>query len=382
MQLTDFTEKKSGNLVRTPRDYYAFVPHPLPPALPTSWELTRKIADAERALGELSGVGRTLPNPHLLIGPFIRREAVLSSRIEGTQASLSDLFIFEAAKTVMPAAPDVVEVRNYVIALEYGLKRVSSLPISSRLFCELHAHLMKGVRGEQMTPGEFRRSQNWIGPPGCSLTDATFVPPPVEEMHQGLSELENFIHTPSGLPQLVLIALIHYQFETIHPFLDGNGRIGRLLITLLMNTTGLLEQPLLYLSAYFERRRNDYYRLLRKVSQEGAWEEWIGFFMEGVIEQARDALQCSNRLLKLRAAYQKKIQSARTSALLFQLIDELFEFPSITLARAAKLLKVTPRSAQLNIDKLLRLRILNEVTGKQRNRVYVAEEILRAVEHT
>ena len=222
MQPSDFKKSKAGKVIKAPRGYWAFVPNPLPPALELNWDLVLENSHAERALGELAGVARTLPNPHLLIGPFIRREAVLSSRIEGTQASLSDLLFFEASGEKELHSPDVVEVSNYVKALEYGLKRLEKLPVSSRLIREIHERLMEGVRGEHMTPGEFRRSQNWIGPPGCTLMDATFVPPPEEEMKDALDLLENYLHAPAELPSLISLALIHYQFEAIHPFLDGN----------------------------------------------------------------------------------------------------------------------------------------------------------------
>jgi Fic family protein len=293
MQPSDFTDNKSGRVIKTPQGYWAFVPNPLPPKLEINWELAGNISEADRALSELAGVARTLPNPHLFIGPFIRREAVLSSRIEGTQAGLSDLFFFEASQSATPQTPDVHEVANYVNALEYGLARLKDLPISLRLIREMHERLMKEVRGETMTPGEFRRSQNWIGPPGCVLIDATFVPPPVDEMTAALGELEKYLHTPSSLPPLVRSALVHYQFEAIHPFLDGNGRIGRLLLTLLLCTERLLPQPLLYLSAFFERNRQDYYRLLLSVSQAGTWTEWNIFSARrrGAISRRREASQ-------------------------------------------------------------------------------------------
>lgn len=380
MQLVDFTEDKTGQLIKTLQGYWAFVPDPLPPPLIPSWELVRQISEADRSLSELAGVARTLPNPHLLIGPFIRREAVLSSRIEGTQASLSDLFFFEASGTVPPQVPDVQEVLNYVRALEYGLARLQELPVSLRLIKEIHERLMEGVRGEHLTPGEFRRSQNWIGPPGCTLMDAVFVPPPEAEMKEALSQLEKYLHNQSSLPPLVRLALFHYQFEAIHPFLDGNGRIGRLLLTLLLCAEGLLPQPLLYLSAFFERHRRDYYRLLLDVSQSGQWSEWITFFLRGVAEQSQDAIRRSNRLMDLWQTYRQRLQSARLSALLLQLVDELFSYPVITIAQAAERLNVTQRSAGLNIEKLVDEDILHETTGRQRNRIFVALEIIQIVE--
>jgi len=382
MNLADFTEEKNGRLLKTQRDYWAFLPNPLPPQLTLSWDLVNQLSEADRALSELAGTARTLPNPHLLIGPFIRREAVLSSRIEGTQASLSDLLFFEASGSVDPKAPDAREVANYVKAMEYGLARLEKFPLSLRFIKEVHEHLMHDVRGEHLTPGEFRRSQNWIGPDRCTLMDATYVPPPVEEMEQALGQFEAYLHVPSTVPLLIRLAAIHYQFEAIHPFLDGNGRIGRLLITLLLCKEGALPEPLLYLSAYFERYRNEYYRLLLAVSQSGKWIDWISFFLRGVAEQSRDALVRSDRLLQLWKNYRGEFQSARSSALQLRLVDQLFAYPAITANQAAKLLQVTHRSAQLNIEKLIRKGILKEATGKQRNRVFIAPQIVKIIEAT
>lgn len=380
MKPSDFSPDAPGRLNKTPEGYWAFIPHPLPPTLVLSPGLIEQLSVADRSVGELSGVARTLPNPHLLIGPFVRREAVLSSRIEGTQASLSDLFYFEASGKATPEAPDVKEVANYVKSLEYALRRLAKLPVSLRLIREMHRQLLEGVRGEHFTPGEFRRSQNWIGPPGCTLTEAVFVPPPAGEMMQCLDVFEKYLHQASPFPQLVQLAVVHYQFEAIHPFLDGNGRIGRLLVTLLMSTRGLLPRPLLYLSAYFERHRDEYYRHLLSVSQKGTWIDWITFFLRGVADQSQDALARAASLLDLWRDYRAKVQSARSSALLLQLVDQFFADPAITVGRAARLLKVTYRSAQLNIDKLVEQGILQEVTGRERNRVFAAREIIRIVE--
>lgn len=382
MNPADFTDENNGRVVKTPLDYWAFVPGPLPPRLTLTWELVSQLSEADRALSELAGTARTLPNPHLLIGPFIRREAVLSSRIEGTQASLSDLLFFEASGSIDPKTPDALEVSNYVKAMEYGLTRLKNFPFSLRFIREVHEHLMDGVRGEHLTPGEFRRSQNWIGPDSCTLMDATYVPPPVEDMEQALGQFEKYLHAPSTVPLLIRLAAIHYQFEAIHPFLDGNGRIGRLLITLLLCKEGALSEPLLYLSAYFERHRNEYYRLLLAVSQAGKWIDWISFFLRGVAEQSRDALTRSDRLLQLWQSYRAEFQSARSSALQLRLVDHLFASPAITVNQAAKLLRVTHRSAQLNIEKLVRKGILKEATGKQRNRVFVAPQIVKIIEAT
>jgi len=360
--------------------YWAFVPAPLEPDLSFDKALVNTLSRADRALSELSGIARTLPNPHLLIRPFVRREAVLSSRIEGTQASLSDLLFFEAASTSDAGVSDVREVANYVTALEFGMKRLNELPLSLRLIREMHALLMAGVRGQAQTPGEFRTTQNWIGRPGCTLMDATYVPPPVEDMRAALDLFEKYLHSSSELPPLVRMALIHYHFEAIHPFADGNGRIGRLLVTLLLQTERLLPQPLLYLSAYFEEHRDEYYRLLLNVSQRGEWRAWIEFFLDAVEHQSRDAIKRSDTLLGLWSGYRHRLQAARASALLLRLVDELFLFPAINMKMAAKALGVTPRSAQLNIDKLIEAGILTEATGQKRNRVYVAAEIVSAVE--
>ena len=375
-----FSEKASGQLLHTPQGYWSFIPHPLEPSLEMEMALVRTLSAADRALSELAGIARTLPNPHLLINPFIRREAVLSSRIEGTQASFSDLLFFEASAAGDERALDVREVANYVQALEHGLKRLADLPLSLRLLREIHEKLMTGVRGESQTPGEFRRSQNWVGPPGCTLMEATYVPPPPDEMTVALGELEQYFHEPSSFPPLIRLALVHYQFEAIHPFLDGNGRVGRLLNTLLLCTEGLLPQPLLYLSAFFERNRADYYRLLLQVSQEGAWTEWVAFFLRAVEVQSRDAIERSDKLLQLWQEYRDELQQARASALLLRLVDELFVYPAITNSGAVSKLGVTARSAQFNIDKLIAAEILVEATGRRRNRIYLAPEIVDIIE--
>ncbi len=380
METASFQKDKPGKLVRTAQGYWSFVPYTLPPKLELTWEFATQISEADRRLSELAGAARTLPNPHLLIDPFTRREAVLSSRIEGTVASLSDLMSFEALGIVHPDRPDVREVANYVTALEYGLKRLAQLPLSTRLMRELHERLMRGTRGEHLTPGEFRRSQNWIGPPGCLLNDATFVPSPVAEMKEALSDLERYIHAESNLPPLVRMALIHYQFEAIHPFLDGNGRIGRLLITLLLCAEGLLVQPLLYLSAFFERHRSEYYRLLLEVSQRGNWIEWITFFLRGISEQSVDALNRANQLQQLSLEYRQRLHAKRSSATLLQMADLLFKNPVFSPSSISKALNLTYVSAQKNIDKLVGAGILHEITGRKRGRIYMAQQVMEILE--
>lgn len=380
MDVESFRESPSGKLVKTPQDYWAFAPSPLSLEIRFTPKLVTALSEADLALGELSGMGRTLPNPHLLIRPFVRREAVLSSRIEGTESSLSDLLYFEAAHVEPKVGSDVREVLNYVVALEYGLKRVKTLPVSLRFIRELHERLLKGVRGGKQTPGEFRRKQNWIGPPGCTLEEATFVPPPVSMMGEALDAFEKFLHQPSDIPPLIRLALIHYQFEAIHPFLDGNGRIGRLLIILLLCQWRLLSQPLLYLSAFFNRYRTLYYQYLLTVSQEGRWEDWTVFFLNGISLQSYNAIMQVQELQRLHRRYREEFQQARSSSLLLGLIDFLFESPILTVKQVADRLDVTFRGAQQNIDKLVAADILRETTGRARNRVFVAREILKAVD--
>jgi Fic family protein len=384
-----FRNSPSGRVIQIGQGetaYWAFVPNPLPPPLTFDAALIRLLSDADRALGELAGLGRALSNPHLLINPFIRREAVLSSRIEGTQADLADLYAFEAGQLALPglkpapAEADVREVFNYVRALEYGLERLSALPVSLRLIREVHARLMEDVRGNQATPGEFRRTQNWIGAPGCTLNDATFVPPPVDEMNAALDALEKYLHAEDDTPPLVRLAFIHYQFEAIHPFIDGNGRIGRLLISLLSVYWNLLPLPLLYLSAFFEQQRQDYYDLLMAVSTHGAWREWVAFFLRGVAEQARDAVVRAKRLQDLQIAWRTKYQRARGAGLLLGIVDALFTVPVISPRQVAKQLRVSHQAAMQALRRLENDQILKEVTGKQRNRLYVAPEIIQVLE--
>jgi Fic family protein len=383
-----FRDSPSGRLVKEREggiDYWAFVPHPLPPRIEADWALTQTISNADRALSELAGLGRSMPNPHLLIGPFIRREAVLSSRIEGTRADVTDLYAYQAGQLSLPGmapAPpeaDVREVHNYVRALEYGLERLQTLPVSLRLIREIHERLLEGVRGERATPGEFRDRQNWLGPGDSTLEDATFVPPPVRHMEGALYALEEYLHGDDVYPPLVRLAMMHYQFEGIHPFVDGNGRVGRLLISLLLVKWGLLPQPLLYLSAFFCRRRQDYYDLLLAVSERGAWTEWISFFLEGVAEQSHDAVARARRLQDLRAEWHERLTQARASALLLQLVDHLFDSPVITIPEAERLLDVTYRSAQLNVEKLVDADILRQVGEADYRKTFVAREILEVV---
>jgi Fic family protein len=376
----EFTADAPGRVVRDPNGYWTFDPASLPPALSFDGRLIQSLSKADQALGELAGVGSMLPNPHLLIGPFLRREAVLSSRIEGTVTRLEQLLLFEARPEEGDLTGDVAEVANYVQALEYGLARLKQLPVSLRLMKEIHERLLQGVRGQEKRPAHFRTIQVMIGRHGQSLPDARFVPPAPSTLPDHMRDLEAFIHTPGDLPVLVQLALIHYQFEAIHPFMDGNGRIGRLLITLLLCERNVLPQPLLYLSAYLERHSDAYRDHLLHVSRENAWPAWIQFFADGVAEQAKDGVQRARQLLALQKQYRDRLLAKSSSSLVLRLVDELFASPVVTIGRAMEILGVTFRAAQQNINKLVRARILREVTGKQRNRVFMAQGIMKLLD--
>lgn len=359
------------------------MPNPLPPQINYDKNLVRLLSEADRLLGELSGTGRLLPNPYLLISPYIRREAVSSSRIEGTQASLSDLFFFEAAELEEPKAPDVREVRNYVEAMEYGINRLKELPISIRLIREFHEVLMKGARGEQATPGELRQRQNWIGSPGCSLDEATYVPPPVEEMTQALSRWEKYLHSNPDEPPLVQCAMAHYQFEAIHPFLDGNGRIGRLLITFFLVERKYLTQPLLYLSAFFDKFRDEYYSRLLAVSQRGDWRGWIEFFLRGVANQSNEAISDAKKILDLHSEYQTTLEGTRKipdSA--HRLIDEIFLNPVISISGLSRKWNISFVSITRGVSRLIEIGILREVTERKRNKLFVAPRLMELLTAT
>lgn len=367
-----------GRMILCPEGHTAFLPDPLPPSLEWSLGLIRALSDADRATGRLAGEGGRLPNPHLLLRSFLRREAVLSSRIEGTQATLGEVLAAEAGAAVERAPEDLREVGNYVSALEFGIERLKSLPLSLRLVRELHAHLMQGARGGHATPGEFRRSQNWIGPAGCTLTNASYVPPPPAELPAVLGAWEGFLHDRT-LPPLVHAALCHYQFEAIHPFLDGNGRIGRLLVTLLLVERGILPTPLLYLSAFFEATRQEYYDRLLAVSERGAWPEWLEYFLNGVARQAEDAINRAERINGLLAGWRLAVAGAPSKAVT-ALVDRLAENPFWTVTRAAERLGVAYTTAQRAVEKLVSLSILAPTSEARRDRVYCCREILEILE--
>ena len=373
-----FKNSTAGKCIRTITrpPYWAYVPNPLPPKIAVDWELVNLLSKADSKLEELSSRGQLLPNMHLLIRPLlVRREAVTSSRIENTQSGLEDLFLFEADQTELSPMSDVKEIINYVRAMEYGIKRLEDLPISSRLICEIHGILMKGVRGEHATPGLMRTSQNWIGSPGCTLMDATYVPPPVPEMKQCFSDLERYIHSNPQEPALIQCGLVHYQFEAIHPFVDGNGRIGRLVIMFMLLEKKLLSQPLLYLSDFFEQHRDEYYRLLLNVSQKGDWKAWITFFLNGVRQQSEDALLTIQKLLDLQSKYRALTTVRRVPKVVNRLIDYLFASPVISTSALSKVWEVPFPTVQRGVNYLIEKGVLREITGGRRNRLFAAHEI-------
>ena len=367
-----------GSLVLATGGYQAFVPEPLPPPIFWSDALAVSLSAADRSIGRLAGEGRHLPNPHLLIRPFIRKEAVLSSRIEGTQASLGELLAAEAGAAVERSPADLREVGNYVVALEYGLERLETLPLSLRLVRELHERLMSGVRGDIATPGEFRRSQNWIGRPGSTLADATYVPPPPPELMPCLAAWERFLHDNS-LPPLVHAAFVHAQFEAIHPFIDGNGRVGRLMITLLLAQREVMPSPLLYLSAYFERTRPEYYARLLGITERGEWEEWLVYFLDGVAAQSEDVIERIQRIDALLSGWKAELVRER-SRVPEQALELFAENPFWTVRALTDRLDVAFTTAQRAIDRLEVLGAVSLAAGERRNRVYCARAMLNVLE--
>jgi Fic family protein len=358
--------------------YFAFVPAPLPPELDWTPRLIGALSDADRLVGRLAGEGGRLPNPHILIRPFVRREAVLSSKIEGTQATLGELLAAEAGATVDRSPDDLREVGNYVVALEHGISRLKKLPLCVRLTRELHEKLMTAVRGQQSAPGQFRKTQNWIGKPGSTIATASYIPPPPGEIEPCLAAWEKFLNE-SKLPPLVTIALAHYQFEAIHPFLDGNGRVGRLLITLFLIERQILPSPLLYLSAFFEASRRDYYDGLRGVSERGAWNDWLEYFLLGVARMSEDALNRAMRINQLLFQWQKKV-SGESSSNPLRVVELLGANPFITTKRAADKLGIAFTTAQRAIERLERASIVKQVGDAKRDRVYCAAALLHILE--
>lgn len=363
---------RAGRYVRQPAGYRAFIPAPLPPDPPIRFDapLLLLLSRADQAVGRLDGLARLVPDPDLFVAMYVRREAVLSSQIEGTQSSLSDLLTFEVDPRGHALPRDVEEVVNYVRALNFGLQRLETLPLSLRLIREIHAELLHGVRGAERLPGEFRRSQNWIGPAEAPLSRATFVPPPVAEMLDALSNFERFLHQEQDLPPLLHCGIAHAQFETIHPFLDGNGRIGRLLITLLLCHRGVLHRPLLYLSHYLKRHRAEYYDRLMAIREAGDWEGWLKFFLTGVAETADEAIATAGAIVQLREVHRALLQERGVGSNGLRLLDLLFEWPLVTVRFVAERLRVSFVTANRLVAQLVESGLLEEFTGGERFRKF------------
>jgi Fic family protein len=365
---------RAGRYVKQATGYSAFVPAPLPPApeVTIDSEMQTLLSKADRALGRLDGSIQTLPNPDLFVFMYVRKEAVLSSQIEGTQSSLNDVLEAEAHVFDPDRPNDVGEVINYVDAMNHGLARLKELPVSVRLIREIHEKLLSGVRGQERNPGELRASQNWIGPRGSTISTATFVPPPPHEVPQHLSDLERFIHGDHHIPPLIKIGLIHAQFESIHPFLDGNGRVGRLLITFLLVEIEILIRPVLYISHYFKQNRQEYYDTLQSVRDRGDWETWIKFFLSAVASASNEATETARAIVDLRERHREVVTSqfGRAAGNGLKVLERLYQQPFTTIGSVEDYLKITfPPASQL-VQRFVSAGILQEVTGRERYRIF------------
>lgn len=360
---------RAGSYVRQLEGYRAFIPNPLPPEpLNLDWEMQELLSNADRALGRLDGITEILPNPDLFVTMYIRQEAVLSSQIEGTQASLVDLLEYES-KSVKNVHKDITEVVNYINAINYGLNRLETLPLSLRLIKEIHLRLLENTRGSNRNPGEFRRSQNWIGAPGCTLQDAAFVPPPVFDMNKSMGDLELFLHNEQlRLPFLIRVGLAHAQFETIHPFLDGNGRMGRLLITFLLCSSGILKRPLLYLSYYFKKNRYQYYEQLQSVRDNDTWEQWLKFFLSGVYEVSQEATDKARAIIQMREKHRELVNGFGAYSL--PLLEYLYQNPIINVTGITNAMGINYSTANRLVRSFSEAGILENIKGTSRNRVY------------
>ncbi|TVP78722.1 MAG: Fic family protein [Puniceicoccaceae bacterium] len=370
-------KKTSGTWIKTLEGYRAFHPKPLPPSIEWTPGLIAKLSKADQLLGRLSGEARRLPNPNILIRPFVKREAVYSSRIEGTQATLGELLEVEAGGEVNRSPDDLREVANYVQALEHGINRLQDFPLSLRLVREMHGILMEGVRGELATPGEFRTSQNWIGQAGCTLKDARYVPPPPDALGDCLREWETYLHE-SEEPVLITCALMHYQFEAIHPFLDGNGRIGRLMISLLLCERGALPSPMLYLSGFFDATRAEYYEALSGISERADWSNWLNYFLNGVIRQTEDVLDRAERMNAILEGW--KENSAKLTPSAAKVIYLLGSNPFVTAKKASETLGIAYNTANRSLLALEKVDILAPANDAKRDRVFVARKLLNILE--
>lgn len=369
-----FIGTRVGQYVEQIEGYKAFIPNPLPPKpeIIMDQEMWDLLSQADRALGRLDGATDALPNPDLFVFMYVRKEAVLSSQIEGTQASLIDVLEFESQALEPNNPQEVAEVVNYIAAINYGLERLKSFPVSLRLIREIHKELMQGVRGAERDPGEFRRTQNWIGGGGCSLKDATYVPPPRHEMLQSLDNLEKFLHSPQPIPTLIKVGLAHAQFATIHPFLDGNGRTGRLLITFLLCEQNILQRPLLYISHYFKKYRSEYYDRLQAIRESGNWEGWLKFFLRGVYEVAQEAAATARKIVKLKEEHRQLVLNTmgRKSGNAIALLESLYFRPIFNVEHAEKITSLSYPNANALIKALSDIGLVEETTGQKRNRAF------------
>jgi Fic family protein len=375
MERRDFAESAPGRLVRTEGNRLAFIPDPLPGRFDWSTSVVTTLGRAERSLGQLAGLGRRVPSPQRLLRTFLRREAELSSRIEGTRAKVQTMVLFAHLPEIAADVPDVQEVENNFEALVAGLAATESRPVSLGIIRELHKILLRDVRGHDKTPGEFRRVQAFIGRTD-RMEDARFVPAPPHEIEPSMRALESYVRGSDGLPPLARVAMVHYQFEAIHPFADGNGRIGRVLIMLMLRSEGLLPWPLINPSAPLEQDRRTYYDHLLSVSQRGSWPNWIEFFAGCIAREANNAITRIEALESLRESYRRRVQQARSSALLPRVIDHLFAEPAITVNAVADVLSVGYSSAKKLVERLVREKIVREVTGRVRDRVFLAQGVI------
>ncbi|MDE0409627.1 MAG: Fic family protein [Alphaproteobacteria bacterium] len=374
--------ERAGRYILQPAGYRAFIPAQLPPRPPVriTSRMQTLLSAADRALGRLDGAIHTLPESDLFTLMYIRKEAVLSSQIEGTQSSLRDVLAAEA-RLLSPRSPgDEGDVINYVAAMNYGLERLQDLPLSVRLIREIHEKLLHGIRGGRLAPGELRQTQNWIGAPGSTVHDAVFVPPPFHEVPRALGNLETFLHrTDDGIPPLVRVGLAHAQFETIHPFLDGNGRIGRLLIAFFLCNRDILSKPVLYISYFFKRYRTEYYECLQAVRDTGDWEGWLAFFLRGVVEVGNEAVRTARRVLDLREGHRAVVTShlGRAAGNSHRLLEALYREPVVTVSRVQEIVEIRYQAANTLVARLVALGILEEISGRKRNRAFLYRDYIR-----
>jgi Fic family protein len=381
MKASDF-EDSFGKLIEKESEehgkYFSFLPNRLPPEIEYSKEIVLALSEADSTLSKLSGAGLLLPNPNLLVVPYLKKEALSSSRIEGTRISLSDYFLSEA-QGIQKGDSDATEVGNYLRSMNYALKEIETEVINDNLIKQMHKILMKDVRGGELIPGSFRPVQNWIGPPGTKINEATFVPPHQDDVGKTIKELFEYLNENDGMPLLIKCALMHYQFETIHPFCDGNGRIGRSLITLYLCKKDKISKPLLYASDYFEKYRKTYYELLLETNKTGNFERWILFFLEAIKVQSEDALQRTIKIQKLREHYREKVKNHKQAVNLLNVIDMLFMNPFVKISHIEKSLGVTYPTAKKSVDNLIKIEVLKPIDDSKRDKMFIAHEILNEV---